>query len=208
MNNIKRSQDLLKKWFGPLSSWDRHTSAPPKEKFAMWFFPSDEVRKSVDDEFGDLPELYLKGELDSWKESLQGKLSIILVLDQISRNGAKDSADAFKYDNYALEISKELVENGEHSKFTLYERAFIYLPFEHSEDLALQDKSVELYTELEELGKGINEEVHKTAVNFLNYAKNHREIISRFGRYPYRNKVLGRDSTEEELEWLKSFKGW
>ena len=121
-------------------------------------------------------------------------LALIVVLDQFSRNLHRNDRRAFAADAYALECAREAVARGDDRAMRPVERQFVYLPFEHSEDLADQERCVELMRSLEafEPTRGLTQ-----------WAEKHRVIIARFGRFPHRNGALGRASTPEELEFLK-----
>jgi len=122
-------------------------------------------------------------------------LSLVVVLDQFSRNLYRNDARAFAQDAHALECAREALARGDDLPMLPVQRQFLYLPFEHSEDLADQEKCVELMRALDAFGptKGISE-----------WAVRHRDIVARFGRFPHRNAALGRESTAEEVEFLKS----
>ena len=132
----------------------------------------------------------VRDELDSMANDPQGCLALIILLDQFSRNMFRGSAQAFAADEKALAHARTAVERGLDQQLPPFQRTFVYLPFEHSESLADQDRSVALF---EALGDE----------NTYDYAVRHRDIIVRFGRFPHRNVILGRESTPEELEFLK-----
>jgi uncharacterized protein (DUF924 family) len=132
------------------------------------------------------------GGLDHWAETARGMLALIVVLDQFSRNLHRGSPDSFAADAQARALARDAVERRFDRVLHPMERSFVYLPFEHSEDLADQNESVRLFETLRiALGDGTVE-----------YAYRHRDIIRRFGRFPHRNGVLGRESTAEELRFL------
>lgn len=142
--------------------------------------------------FGDLVRSARKGQYDEWGESANGangSLALIILLDQFTRNIFRDSAEAFVADCKAREIARAAVDRGYDRNMTVDQRTFMYLPFEHSEDIVDQIYAVELFTEMG------NE-------RYLSYAVAHRKIIDRFGRFPHRNAVLGRANTPEEEEYL------
>lgn len=128
------------------------------------------------------------GRLDHWAETPRGSLALIILLDQLSRNLHRGSPEAFAADAKAREIARKAIARGFDQALGPVERMFIYLPLEHSEDLADQDLSVRLFTSLGE--------------EMVRYAEEHREVIRRFGRFPHRNAAMGRASTPEELEYL------
>ena len=128
-------------------------------------------------------------ELFEWRKNPKGRLAEIIVLDQFSRNIYRGLPESFIADPQALTLAQEAVA-GEHDELEPLEKAFLYMPFMHSESLLIQDQSVRLF---ENLGNQNN----------LDYAIKHREVIQRFGRFPHRNSILGRPSTVEETEFLK-----
>lgn len=133
------------------------------------------------------------GELDHWTASPRGTLALLILLDQLSRNLHRGSAEAFVADAKARAIACAAIEAGFDKRLGPVERVFVYLPFEHSEDPADQDLSVRLF-----------ESLRGTAVRDLSvdYAYRHRSVIRRFGRFPHRNAALGRTNTPEEEAYL------
>lgn len=130
-------------------------------------------------------------ELSAWERDAEGALGLLLLLDQIPRNIYRNSAHAFATDSLAQAAAQRAIANGFDAATESELRLFFYLPFEHAEDLALQDRAVTL---CEALGNA----------DYLKYARLHRDVIARFGRFPHRNAALGRPSTHEELEFLAS----
>jgi uncharacterized protein (DUF924 family) len=137
------------------------------------------------------------GRFDQWAATPQGALALIVLLDQLSRNVFRGSAEAFAADPHARRIARATIEAGFDTLLTPVERMFVYLPLEHSETIADQNESVRLYATLRgALGD-------KT----IDYADRHRNAILRFGRFPHRNAVLGRINTPEEAAWLAQSDG-
>lgn len=170
----------------------------PKEVFAFWF--TELARKDWFEKNEALDEAMRKhflathlslarGEFDDWRGSPQDRLAAILVLDQFSRNMYRGTPLAFAADWLALREAKLAIEAGADIGLTTDERVFFYMPFEHSEVLAEQDRSVELCSLLGD-------------ANYLDYAERHRAVIREFGRFPHRNAILGRESTAAELDYL------
>jgi len=139
--------------------------------------------------------LAARRELDGWQATAEGALALLLLLDQIPRNVFRGSAHAFATDPLARAFAARAVAAGHDQAFEPALRAFFYLPFEHSEDPADQARSLALF---EALGDA----------NYLRYARDHRDVIARFGRFPHRNAVLGRDTTADEQAWLDAGGGW
>lgn len=129
-------------------------------------------------------------ELFEWRKTARGRLAEIIVLDQFSRNIFRDTPKAFLSDKLALILAQEAIQLGKDEELSQIEKSFMYLPFMHSESLKIHNVAVELYK---------NNGVHSS----LEFEIKHRDIIERFGRYPHRNVILNRISTEEELAFLK-----
>lgn len=192
----KRSAEILDFWFGPLKS---ETDYPP-DKARMWFSGTEEVNEMIRVRFaGDL-EKASAGAYDHWRKTPRECLALILILDQFTRN-LHDGPEAFAQDSLALALALEAVAKHYDEELYPLQRCFIYLPFEHSEDIEMQEKSVALFTRLAEKAPPAIE--FPLAV-MLDYAKKHHEIIKKFGRFPHRNAALGRKSTPQEIEFLKT----
>lgn len=160
-----------------------------------WFIRSDDLDRRIADEFGDTYQAAHEGAMDGWIERPLDALALVIVLDQFPRNMFRGNPRSFESNDMALAHAREAVSRGHDAAMSTDQRKFLYLPFEHSEDLADQDRSVELYQALGD-------------PDALDYAHQHRDIIARFGRFPHRNKVLGRENTPEETEFLKTHAGF
>jgi uncharacterized protein (DUF924 family) len=159
-----------------------------------WFARDPDFDHEVRDRFEDIYEEAVAGELEAWKEEARSCLALIVVLDQFPRNMFRGDARMYAADGLALAAARHAVERAYDRELSPLQRMFMYLPFEHSEDLEDQRFSVELFSMLaEETG---SEEI-------LVYAVQHLRIIERFGRFPHRNEMLGRRTTPEEAEFLK-----
>ncbi len=154
--------------------------------------------KAFDDEcrhrFGDAHMAASRRELDGWMDTADGALALLLLLDQIPRNIFRGSGHAFATDGLALQHASQAVTAGLDVHVDADLRGFVYLPFEHCEDMAMQDRSVELMAPL--------------GGSSLGYAHAHRNVIKRFSRFPHRNTALGRTSTPEEQDWLDTGGGF
>ena len=155
-----------------------------------WFGGGESFDAELRERFGGLLHKAKLGELAHWTENPEGALALVILLDQLSRNIHRGTPEAFAADPTALAIAKHAIAHGDHLRLTLEGRGFLYMPFEHSEDLADQERGVALF---EALG----------SEESLDYMRRHRDIIARFGRFPHRNAILGRISTPEEIEFLK-----
>ena len=134
-------------------------------------------------------------QLDDWCDTSQGRLALIIVLDQFSRNIYRDTPGAFEADAKALQLTVDGIRDGADENLSLEQRSFFYMPLRHAEDLAMQELGLMKTRELNDAGYGTDK-----------YALNHMELIERFGRFPHRNAVLGRRNTPEENEYLKDGK--
>jgi uncharacterized protein (DUF924 family) len=184
------SQDVLDFWFLPIGSRGHNTQR------AEWFRKDDAFDRQIFQQFGDAVEDALAGGLRQWDdEGTQGALARIIVLDQFTRNIYRGTAKAFAGDALALEAAQALDDSGANQTLPPVQRGFAFLPFEHAENLSLQLRSVDLYEMLAADAAGY--------AGMLDYAKRHYDVIRRFGRFPHRNAILGRESTPEEVEFLK-----
>lgn len=159
-----------------------------------WFNGGKAFDVACRQRFGDAHMAASRRELDGWMDTSDGALALLLLLDQIPRNIFRGSGHSFATDGLALQHAAHAVEAGLDAQVDADLRAFIYLPFEHCEDMAMQDRSVELMTTLDE--------------SSLRYAHAHRNVIKRFGRFPHRNTALGRINTAEEQDWLDAGGGF
>jgi len=155
-----------------------------------WWKKSPEFDAEVRDRFQALHAVLLRGDHDAWREEARSALAYVIVLDQLSRNMFRDQARMYVGDTAALEAARTAIERGFDAGLGEVERSFLYMPFMHSEALADQARPVALFAAV---GNDYNSR----------YAVQHRDIVARFGRFPHRNALLGRASTEEETEFLK-----
>jgi len=161
-----------------------------EENLAKRFIVDDSFDKEIINRFGQVWQDACEGLLSSWRKKTEGRLAEIIVLDQFSRNINRDTPQAFSQDKMALILSQELISKGDFdTSFTADQKRFVYLPFMHSENLEIQKQSLNLF---EKLG-------HE---KYLKYARNHKKTIERFGRFPHRNKILKREPTIDEKQYL------
>ncbi|WP_420559876.1 DUF924 family protein [Tepidicaulis sp.] len=137
----------------------------------------------------------LSGAYDDWADEPEGALALIILLDQFSRNIYRDEPRAFEADEKALRLARDAIAKGHDKQLSTQDRVWIYMPFMHAENLGVQEESVKLFEEL-----GIE--------NNLAYAIAHRDVIAKFGRFPHRNALFGRESSAEELAYLKEHGGF
>jgi len=181
--------DVLAFWFGAPDDPARDQPRPE------WFRKDDAFDLHVRQRFGALIERGLTGALDAWAADPQGAVAQIVVLDQFTRNAFRGTARAFTGDSRALEAARALVSRGADRALPGVQRQFVYLPFEHAEDLATQDESIRLFAALAHDEPAL--------ADLLGWAERHRDIIVKFGRFPHRNELLGRASTPDELAFLQ-----
>jgi len=171
-----------------------------RAKSELWWKKNPGADAEIRRRFGPLLEAEARGELDSWDREPRGRLARILLCDQFPRNMFRGNARAFAYDERARRLARATLELKIDQSLRPIARVFAYLPFEHSENVQDQATGVRLFIALHEQAP---DDVKDAYRNFLDYARRHQEIIDRFGRFPHRNGVLGRDSTPEEREFLK-----
>lgn len=181
MSHIPR--DVLDFWFGDTDE--------PRE---AWFRKDPAFDGAIRDRFGALIDAALAGTIDGWAASPDGALARLVVLDQFTRNVFRGTARAFAGDTQALAGARAMVAHGDDLHLPPLRRVFAYLPFEHSEDMAMQHESVRLFEALAALRPSL--------AGYADYARRHAEVIERFGRFPHRNAALGRVSTADETAWL------
>lgn len=170
-------QDILKFWFEKLE---------PQQ----WFMKDFTLDTSIKSRFGDIHRAATLGELDTWRETAQGRLAEIIILDQFSRNIHRDTPLAFAYDPTALVLAQEAIRIQADEQVAFEQRMFIYMPYMHSESALIHKTAVKLFS------------LPGAEYNY-EFELKHQSIIQQFGRYPHRNIILGRESTPEEIEFLK-----
>lgn len=198
MDDAERIRDF---WFGRLPM----TAEELDRRMLFWFeaAATDEQRRSDEEiraRFGALLERAARGELAAWSAEPHGRLSLIVLLDQFPRNIHRGAAQAFAYDPKALEPTLEGIATHADNALDPIESVFFYMPLQHAESLPMQDRAVAMCRSL--LGKA-RPELRPAFELTLRYAEEHRAIIERFGRFPHRNRVLGRASTPPETEYLR-----
>ena len=181
-------QEVLDFWFG----------APGSAEFGIrrkaWFVKDATFDRRIAEHFGATIEQALRGELDAWAATPTGALARILLLDQFTRNAFRGDRRAFAGDAQALASASAMVGLRQDELLQSFMRAFVYMPFEHAEGMAMQDEAVRLFSRLGAVAPEL--------ADMLDYAHRHRAVIERFGRFPHRNASLGRQSTDDELAYL------
>jgi uncharacterized protein (DUF924 family) len=191
----EEGEEVLRFWFGEL---DREGRAAPEAK-ARWWRKDAAFDQLIRDRFGPLHDAVMAGERDRWLATPRGRLAAIIVLDQFSRNMFRGSGRMHAGDARALALAREGVGLGVDRQLAHDERGLFYMPFMHSESLADQDRCVELFSSWRDELEG---PLRAQVAGLLTYAEKHRDIVRRFGRFPHRNALLGRQSTPEENEFL------
>ena len=175
--DMKTHSDVLSFWFETLNP-------------AQWFRKDVAMDEKIRELFLTTHEQASRCELFHWRDSIQGRLAEIIVLDQFSRNLFRQDRRAFSQDPLALCLAQEAISHLQHRQLPQVQRIFLYMPLIHSESLLIHQKAVELFSE-----PGLESN--------LDYEYQHLKILEKFGRYPHRNQILGRTSTAEEIEFLK-----
>ena len=189
-------------WFGATADQDSDTTIIARQS-ALWWKKQPEADAEIRMRFAPLVARAAVGELDGWlsvPSGMHGRLALILLTDQFPRNIWRGQAAAFAFDVLALRWSKETIERGLDRDARPIERVFLYLPLEHSENLADQRDAVRLF---DTLAAGAAPVARPAFAGYLDYARRHLEIIERFGRFPHRNAALGRETSAEEAEFLR-----
>jgi uncharacterized protein (DUF924 family) len=195
------AQDLLLFWFGPRP----YKAAQVQQHTRLWFGEPDapELTPQADDlireRYGELTLAAEQGRLAHWESSPRRRLALILLLDQFPRNIYRGSAHAFARDLEALSLTVSGMQIGADATLDPVERLFFYMPLMHAESLDVEEESVAAFRRLREEAPA---DLHRIFQASLDSAVEHRDIIARFGRFPHRNRALGRESTPEEVVWL------
>ncbi len=195
--------DLIDDWQYVLNFWfgDAEDDAQVAEQqSALWWGKSEEADQLIWAKFSHRVDQASEGSLVHWLDHPEGRLAAIILIDQFRRNIYRDKAEAFSADELALRWCLDGLESGEDRSLRPIERLFFYLPLEHAEELTLQRRSVALF---EQLLCEVNVESQSLFEGYLDFARRHLVIIERFGRFPHRNAILGRSSTEEERAFLQ-----
>lgn len=190
-------ETILAFWFGGAAQ--DPVAAAARESF--WFGASDEIDRRVRDHFAPAIEAAAGGELDTWLRAARSALALVLLLDQFPRNAWRGTARAFAQDGLALRAAREAIARGHLRELAALEQAFLVLPFQHSESIEDQREAVRLSSEI---ARTAAPEWRPLLEHYLQFARRHLELIERFGRFPHRNRVLGRDPTEEEEHYLRA----
>ena len=190
-----RIETILAFWFK-----EHELTAPQIDRrMDIWFGEDPVFDHEIEKEFADDVNLASEGKLDHWAAEPHGRLALILLIDQFRRNIHRNTAKAFSKDRLALKLCVEGAVEKKDKGLTPIQRVFFYMPLQHAESAKVQAKSVALYNRLAESVSPTDQETFLTVAQF---AELHKDIIDQFGRFPHRNKLLGRENTPEEDEYL------
>lgn len=195
--SLTRISTILDYWFADLNL----TPSYFDERLRLWFEKSKDTDAYIKKNFEKDVEAAARGELSSWEETPEGLLALIILLDQFSLNLYRGQDKAYLQSQMAIRLSEKMIETGWVETLTPGEKLFVYLPFEHSEDMKYQRRSVELFrTMAEEAPLNLKNELDF----FVDFAERHFRVVEKFGRFPNRNAAFSRESTPEEEEFLAS----
>jgi len=189
------AKDVLEFWFRDAMS----SPEALERRDAVWFQADPAFDRECATRFASPLESAARGALDGWAGTPHGRLALVILLDQVPRNIHRGSRAAFAHDAQAAAHCVAGIESGQDRSLHPVERVFLYMPLQHAEDLDLQRRSVERF---ESLAAEVDDAWRGRFAENAHYARLHRDIVERFGRFPHRNRVLGRESTEEELRYL------
>lgn len=196
-NNLPSPHDVLTFWFGDAlaSDW------PAQDRSALWFGGGAALDATITQRFGPLVDTALDGGLVDWENPLPARLALVIVLDQFTRNVHRGQARAFAGDGRAQRLVLQSLALAQDTELPRVGRLFFYMPLMHAESLALQHECV---ARLEALAEGSPPEVREQLQGNLRSARQHRDIVEQFGRFPHRNAVLGRPATPDEEAFLQN----
>jgi uncharacterized protein (DUF924 family) len=184
---------LLQTWFGDTPN----DASSIQNKMSEWFSADENRDAALREQFGELVDLCAQGLNYRWLNEPEGRLALVITLDQLPRNLFRGTPRAFQYDAYTTALCLAAARTGEDRKLQPIQRMFLYMPLQHFEDLQAQNAGVSLYRTLVEENPDF-----PVLEGCLSYARVHRDIVARFGRFPHRNRVLNRESTLDEIEYL------
>ena len=172
---------------------------------ALWFKARPDTDETVRERFLDDVNAALAGRLDHWKESPDGLVALVILLDQFTRNSFRNTPAAFSGDPQALALARLAITRHWHWELPIIYGVFLCMPFEHAEDLEAQEEGLAL---MDRLLDHCPPTARASVADFRRYLAAHRDVITRFGRFPHRNNILGRTSTPEELAYLETHRGF
>jgi uncharacterized protein (DUF924 family) len=195
--DVARIDEILSFWFK-----EQELSAPQIDRrMDTWFGQDPVFDHELEKEFADDVERACQGELDHWAAEPRGRLALIILIDQFRRNIYRNTKKAFAMDKLALKLCVEGAMEKKDKGLSPIQKVFFYMPLQHAESTRVQAKSVELFTRL---AQSVSPTYQETFLTIAQFAELHKDIIDQFGRFPHRNKLLGRENTPEENEYLAS----
>lgn len=196
-NDQSRIEKILSFWFR-----ERALSAPQIDaRMDVWFGEDPDFDAEILSDYAHDVERASDGELDHWAQSPSGRLALILLLNQFRRNIYRGTPEAFSKDKVALKLCIEGAMGNLDSGLAPIYRVFFYMPLQHAESRKVQEKSVDLFSKI---AKAVSPTYKETFETIAQFAELHADIVMQFGRFPHRNKMLGRENTAEEEEYLSS----
>jgi uncharacterized protein (DUF924 family) len=192
---MSRKDDILGFWFGAAAT----TADEMRAKMMRWYRGGETVDAAIRDQFAIDVEHALAGQLDTWAADPHGRVALVLLLDQFTRNLFRDTAKAFAGDPQARRLAIEAFDHGVDASLSLDERMFLVMPLIHAEDLALQERAIGL---MDRVVADAPVDLRSTYAMGMESSRQHRDTIARFGRFPARNAALGRESTPDEIAFL------
>ena len=199
-SDSERIEAIHSFWFGGLT--DDKTLDMGSIEVRRWFGENEEIDREVRRRFESDHERAVRGEFAGWATSARGALCLAILLDQFPRNMFRGTPKAFDTDPLAQDVSLKAIDAGLDEQLSLIERMFLYMPLMHSETLPLQKKALRLYERLVTLAKEHSPANTDFFVFAYGFERKHYVIVERFGRYPHRNAILGRQSTQAEIDFM------
>lgn len=196
-----RAVDVLEFWFGP-------ADAEPDARSDLWWGQVEDqerVDRQIEQSFGELVRAGLEGELSDWRERPDDCVAYVITLDQFPRHIYRGTADAFAGDDYALAASQKAWQRRYHEEISVPRQLFLSMPMMHSEDRDVQRQATEVF---EWIADRAPDAVREMAEASVDHARRHRDLIERFGRFPHRNPILGRETTDAERAHLEETGNW
>jgi uncharacterized protein (DUF924 family) len=184
---MERFEAILDYWFGP------------KSGSKLWFGGDEATDREVREKFSKDLDDAVAGRLEDWESHPESAVALVVLLDQFSLQLYREQKKSYDQSAMAIPIADRAIERGFDKKVSFAKRAFLYMPYMHAENLVLQEKGVELFSQL---AKECGPTDGKSAEGFLKFAKLHRDVIKKYGRFPGRNECYGRPSTPEEQKYL------
>lgn len=203
---MQKINDILQFWFHDLTDADTINSKQPPAK--NWFMKSNNFDQEIKERFEQDILNASKGNYQEWENVVEGRMALVILFDQFTRNIFRNTEQMFAYDALALDLVKRTIEEGLDKKMMCVHRVFLYMPLMHAENIDDQQCCVDQFTQLIEDSKTACP--HNTGYFEYNlkFANQHLNVIKQFGRFPHRNKILGRESTSEEKENFEKHGGF